>query len=144
MQTNYVIILQLCEPCQSMLQCWWYSKQNSIVTSSGIKAELQTYASLYTTLVWIFVFSPSALFIKRFSTYLSRICWNTETRKSCKAYLTFFFFFAKHNPQTKETPYLRRRSAESDISITSYYKLSCFTTVSHLWRIKRKHSEKSG
>lgn len=58
MQTDYVIVLQMCKLCQSMLHCWWYSKQNSIVTLSRLKSELQTYASLYTLLVWIWVPPP--------------------------------------------------------------------------------------
>lgn len=111
--------------------------KNYTVTSSWLKTELQTYASLCTILDRILVFCPTALFIKRFSTYLSKKCWNKEKRKSYKSQLTGAL--PRSDLQTKTASYLRSNtSAETDISITGYYKHSCLTTASHLWGFKRK------
>lgn len=136
MQTNYVIVLQLCKRCQSMLRCWWYSKQNLVVTSSGLKTELQTYASLYTILVWIwlfFFFFPRQLCLsKLFSTYLSRKDVEIKRRENPAKHSSLVVCWGAI-PRQKQPPYLRSTvSAEIDISITSYYKHSRLTTVPHL------------
>ena len=44
MQTNDPITSELRKHCQTQLGFWWYSKQNTIQTSSRLERELETYA----------------------------------------------------------------------------------------------------
>lgn len=130
------MVLQLCKRCQSMLRCWWYGKQNLAVTSSGLKTELQTYAWLYSILVWIWLFyffSPRQLCLsKLFSTYLSRKDVEIKRRENPAKHSSLMLCRGAI-PRQKQPPYLRSTaSAEIDISITSYYKHSRLTTVPHL------------